>query len=358
MAYYQKLIIYFFSGTGNAKRSSEWIIEVAKEYNLDTELINIDAYKFENPPDFKEKSLIGFCSPTHGFNLPPIMLKFIYHFPKVKNADFFILNTRAGMKLYKIFLPGLSGFAQILPAIYLRLKGYKVVGMQPMDLPSNWISLHPGLREKVVHSIFERCEKITKKFADKIINGNKVYKALLSLPIDLAISPVGIAYYFFGRFAIAKTFIATDDCTQCGLCQENCPVNAIEKIHDRLYWTFNCESCMHCMNHCPQRAIETAHSYTALVWWAAFSVLPMFVVNMVVDSQITSISIESVEATLLYYFIETVVGLIIIYLAYKILHFLMRFKFFNKIIAYTLLTKYKFWRRYKAPLRKNHDILL
>ncbi|RLD78197.1 MAG: hypothetical protein DRJ07_13565 [Bacteroidetes bacterium] len=350
--YYQKLIIYYFSGTGNAKRASEWIVEVAKEHEVETELINIDSYNFEKTPDFKEKTLIGFCSPTHGFNLPPIMLKFIYHFPKVNNADFFILNTRAGMKLYKLFLPGLSGLAQLLPAIYLRLKGYRVVGMQPMDLPSNWISIHPGLREKVIHSIFKRCEKITKKFAIKIISGKKVYKALLSLPIDLAISPVSLAYYFFGRFAIAKTFIATDSCNDCGLCQINCPVNAIEKIHDRMYWTFDCESCMHCMNYCPQRAIETAHSYTFFVWWLAFSILPMCVVNHVVESGLWNIYKGSSQANLLYYIVEFAGGFMIIYLAYKILHFLMRFKFFNKIIAYTSLTKYKFWRRYKAPVRK------
>jgi len=88
MAYYQKLIIYYFSGTGNAKRASEWIIDVANEHSLKTELINIDAYKFENSPQSDKKTLIGFCSPTHGFNLPPIMLKFIYHFPKVRNSDF------------------------------------------------------------------------------------------------------------------------------------------------------------------------------------------------------------------------------------------------------------------------------
>ena len=40
---YQKLIIYYFSGTGNAKRASEWIIDIAKEHELEAELINIDS---------------------------------------------------------------------------------------------------------------------------------------------------------------------------------------------------------------------------------------------------------------------------------------------------------------------------
>ncbi|MEN8119191.1 MAG: EFR1 family ferrodoxin [Bacteroidota bacterium] len=350
MIAYKKLIVYYFSGTGNAKRASEWIIDVAKEQSIDVELININGFKFKKTPYLEQRTLIGLCSPTHGFNLPPIMLKFIYNFPKVNNADFFILNTRAGMKLYKIFLPGLSGVAQILPTIYLKLKGYKVVGMQPMDLPSNWISLHPGLRKKVIHSIFERCEKITKSFANKILNGKKVYKALLSLPIDLAISPISLAYYFFGRFVIAKTFISTDACTNCGLCQKNCPVNAIEKINDQLYWTFDCESCMHCMNYCPQRAIETAHSFTFLIWWVAFSVLPMLAVNQAVKNEFWNIQKGTSRADILYYFVEFAGGLLIIYLAYRFLHYLMRFKFFNKLIAYTSLTKYRFWRRYKAPV--------
>lgn len=44
--------------------------------------------------------------------------------------------------------PGLSGLALILPALMLRLKGYRIKGLRPLDLPSNWISLHPGLRGK------------------------------------------------------------------------------------------------------------------------------------------------------------------------------------------------------------------
>jgi hypothetical protein len=91
--------------------------------------------------------------------------------------------------------PGMSGLAQLFPATILLLKGYKIKGLQPMDLPSNWISIHPGLRQKVVVSIFQRCEKISKRFAARILNGERVFKGLLSLPIDLLISPI-LRYYF------------------------------------------------------------------------------------------------------------------------------------------------------------------
>ncbi|NJO92099.1 MAG: 4Fe-4S dicluster domain-containing protein [Chloroflexia bacterium] len=312
-------------------------------------MINIDHYKFPEKIDFDEHTLIGICGPTHGFNFPPIVINFLFRFPNAGKANVFILNTRAGMKLYKLFLPGLSGLAQYLAAIVMRLKGYRIVGMQPMDLPSNWISLHPGLHQKVVESIFHRCKRITTRFANKILDGKTVYKALISLPIDLAIAPVSFGYYLVGRFAIAKTFIATDACTNCGLCEKKCPVGAIKNSEVRPYWTFDCESCMHCMNHCPERAIETALGFTAILWWIAFSLIPISLLKIILDANVFGVNEHFWLSKLIYYFIFIGGGLFIVFLAYRILHFLMRFTLFSKIITYTSLTKYKFWRRYKAP---------
>ncbi len=349
MRNYSKLIVFYFSGTGNAKKAAEWIVKSAVEKGFQTELINIDHYKIDEKSLFNEQTLIGFCSPTHGFNLPPIMLQFIFQFPKSKGANVFLLNTRAGMKLYKLFLPGLSGIAQYFPALMLRLKGYRIVGMQPMDLPSNWISIHPGLKQKVVDSIFFRCKKIALRFADKILSGKKVYTAFWSLPFDLAIAPISLGYYLIGRFAIAKTFVANQNCNQCGLCVKNCPVNAIKMIDNRPFWTFDCESCMHCMNHCPKRSIETAFGFTVILWWAVFSIIPFFALKIMLDKQIFPIHSNSIWAELIYLFFQSIVALLIIYGAYRLLHFLMKFSFFNKIITNTSLSHYKFWRRYKAP---------
>lgn len=346
---FETLIIYYFSGTGNAKRAAEWIIEVAKQNGLNTELIKIDHYKFEQKPEFNQKTLVGFCGPTHGFNFPPIMMHFIFRFPGLGKASVFILNTRGGLKMSKLFLPGLSGLTQYMAAIVLAIKGYKIVGMQPLDMPSNWISLHPGLKPKIIDSIIKRCQEIVKRFANKTLQGKRSYKAFISLPFDLAVVPISLAYYLVGRFAIAKTFVATDACTNCGLCEKSCPVGAIKNSKIRPYWTFECESCMHCMNYCPERAIETALGFTAILWWFVFSLIPLWGLKMVFDNSFLNISYNQTFATLIYYFLFSVGALFIIFLSYRLLYFLMRFKFFNKIISYTSLTRYSFWRRYKIP---------
>jgi len=165
---FKRLIVYYFSGTGNAKTAAHWIVENAKTRGLDTDIVRIE--KGTPAPDkcFKEKTLIGFCFPTHGFNTAPIVIDFIRRFPRSGNTKVFLLNTRAGMKIYKLFTPGMSGLALWWPALILWLKGYHCIGYQPLDLPSNWISLHPGLRQKVVDSIFIRCNKIIDRFTQEI----------------------------------------------------------------------------------------------------------------------------------------------------------------------------------------------
>ena len=120
---YDNLIIYYFSGTGNARNAAKWIIKVGQENGLRTQLINIDRFEEIEHPHLTSKTLIGFCSPTHGFNLPPIVIKFIRKFPKVKDVDAFILNTRGGLKLHKLFLPGLSGLSSITTGVDPKLQG-------------------------------------------------------------------------------------------------------------------------------------------------------------------------------------------------------------------------------------------
>ncbi len=348
METYQNLLIYYFSGTGNAKRVAQWMLQVAKERGLNTQLINIDRFEQVIIPKLAGKTLLGFCSPTHGFNLPPIMLEFINKFPKkTVDADVFILNTRAGMKLSKIFLPGLSGVAQYLPAIILRLKGYKIVGMQPMDMPSNWISLHPGLRSVVVESIHERCKEKSINAMNKMLDGRKIRKAFLSLPFDLAIAPICLGYYFVGRFMLAKTFVATSACTSCGLCMKQCPVNAIKLVDNRMYWRYNCESCMRCMNHCPARAIETAHGLTALSSWIAVSLFGI-ILAYVLNVKHLDIAADSWIAAVIYWIVGPIFCIFVFALIYRLFHFLMRYKFFDWLITYTSLTKFGFWRRYKV----------
>jgi len=347
---FQNLVVYYFSGTGNARNSAEWIFHEAKQKGLNTRLIKMDRAIRPEIPDFPTgRTLIGFCFPTHGFNAAPAALSYVSKYPKLKDSKVFLLNTRAGMKISKMFTPGISGLALILPAIILMFKGYSIVAMKPVDLPSNWVSIHPGLRKKVIDSMFVHWHKNVVRFANTILAGKKAWRGLYDLPLDLLIAPIAIAYYFFGRYCLSKTFIATDACTSCEKCVKECPVGALKMKGKYPFWTYRCESCMRCMNHCRERAIETAHGIIIPLWYLLWSVVPpLLFVRFIHASEVLE-GLGSGWRELIYNIIWMIVFLGFTFIAYRLLHFLMRFRIVNLVVTYTSLTKYRFWRRYKAP---------
>ena len=358
MTVYSNLEIYHFSGTGNCMSAANWIGSKTEEFQSTVSVLPID--RNLKPLQVSNlKTLTGFCFPAHGFSLPWYMLKFIVRFPKATKGrkDAFVLNTRAGMKLYKIFTPGLSGLALIIPIILLLLKGYRIKGVLPLDMPSNWISIHPGIRAKVVDSITNRCKSIVDKFSEKLLQGKTTIHPIfwVFLPLDIIVSPISIGYMAIGRFFLAKTFFASTKCNNCRICEEKCPVGAIKIVNNRPYWQFRCESCMRCMNICPQKTINTAHLLAFSILWAS-ALIPFY--GDIIDFIKENLgSIYSTIPSLVELTITTLICLPFFWSIYGIYHQLIRAKTINNIFTYTSFTYY--WRRYiakgvKASSFKSH----
>ncbi len=343
------LSIYYFSGTGNAKSVALWIKKTADNNNINTTIINIADLENRKNIAVPENTVVGICSPTHGFNFPPIVLNFITRFPRSNNNKVFLINTRAGLKMGKYFVPGISGIALLLSAFILLIKGYRVIGMRSIDLPSNWISIHPGIKRPVVESIFERRKSDTINFANKIIAGKRVYRAFIDILQDIIIAPVAIGYYLIGRFVFAKSFIASHDCSHCNICVEKCPVKAIKIVDNRCYWSYKCESCMQCMNNCPERAIETAHGFVIGVSFIIYNVILIWIYKITDFHDITGSFTPGIAFEMIESITNTVIYISLLFLFYRIMHYLLRFRLFERLIVYSSLTKYRFWRRYRAP---------
>ena len=342
MMVYQKVIVYYFSGTGNSRNVATWVSNIAKENSIECQLVNIaltTQFPIEPP---EADALVIFVSPVHGFNYPPVMLSFIAHFPKGSN-DVILMNTRAGMLIGKWITPGLTGIAFYLAALFLKLKGYSINGMLPVDLPSNWISVHPGLNQKTVLYLHMKMKIKVSKYAGKVFAGAKSYPALWEVVQDIAISPIALGYYFLGRFVLSKTYYASSACDNCGICIRNCPVKAIEMVGDRPFWKLTCESCMRCVGNCPKKAIETAHGFIVLVS-VLFQIGLIGTLNKYFPDLIAKVNPYFYE-----WILQFLLFLGFLMICYRIMHFLMKYNWFNKLMVYTSLTYYKFWgRRYKA----------
>ncbi len=347
---FHKVLIYYFSGTGNAKNTAFWIADEVKKQGVDLQIINIAKIQDQDIRQPAEHTLIGFISPTHGFHFPEIMRTFIKRFPKASNCSAFIANTRAGLRVGKVFLPGISGVLHYWSSLILIRKGFKIVGLYPVDLPSNWLSLHPAVRKNGIELMYQRIQPKVRRFAAKILEGKTSYRALYDILQDILIAPISILYNLFGRYFFAKSFIASAACDMCGLCEKNCPVQAIKQVDTRLFWTLKCESCMKCMNECPKKAIETAHGFLILAS-IIFTGFLTYLINLIlrfspfVDWQV--LQNETVKSILL-----TVLFFPLLFIGYRIMHWLMRYRLFERIFVLSAFTKYKFWGRYKAPNKR------
>jgi Pyruvate/2-oxoacid:ferredoxin oxidoreductase delta subunit len=341
------LRFYYFSGTGNAEKVVRWIAAEAKLQNIDCTISDISTLESRRALKPNEQETIVFSSPTHGFNFPPVMLHFIFRFPRGKGQKVIIINTRAGMKLHKLFLPGISGIAQLLAAIIMLLKGYKIQAMYPVDLPSNWISLHPGLRQKVIASITRRREVQVRAFArEKVIPGKRKLKALRDIVQDILLLPIAIVYYLFGRFFLAKTFYASKSCNRCMACVKQCPIQAIKVVDKRPFWSYHCESCMRCMNLCPQRAIETCHGFAFAIFYLLNTLLLGWVYSYFQVGDLYAKFISEALVGTVTFIVNWTLLLFLYVFSYRIMHYLLRFVWFERVIKYTSLTYWKFWRRY------------
>lgn len=342
MTGYRKLEVYYFSGTGNSENVAKWMADIAREMDMDVGLINIAAIDRMSIPPPDKAALLAFVSPVHGFNYPPVMLSFIRRFPKGTNS-ILLMNTRGGMRIGEWNTPGISGVTFYLSGLILKLKGYKIKAMFPVDLPSNWMSVHPGLNARTVKFLHDRNQEKVHRFARIVFAGGRDFRGVREIIQDTMMAPIALGYYLVGRFFLAKTYYASSDCDQCGLCIRSCPVQAIKMVDSRPFWTFRCESCMHCMSHCPKRAIETAHGSMIVLW-----LLSSVVFSGIFHSRFKEWFFD-VENPFAGFMLESALFLGLLAVWYRLMHYAMRFKLVERLVVYTSLTKYKFWgRRYIA----------
>lgn len=333
-----QVIVFYFSGTGNAKQIASWFAEFAEKKGFDCKLVNIQNINRKTITSYASDKLLMIISPVHGFNYPKITLNFIIRFPKGNNRVV-LMNTRAGMRIGRWITPGISGISFYVASLILKIKGYKIQGMIPFDMPSNWLTLHPALKlksVKLLHKVnYDRVEKHAGKiFAEK--NDFFAFKEILQ---DLLVSPIALGYFLIGQFGLAKTFYASTACDNCGLCIKQCPLNAIKMLKSRPFWTFKCESCMKCMNNCPKKAIEAGQAFLIIISVIS-SITASLLLNHLFFVKLSSGFIHSLLFALVFF--------LFIVVFYRLQHLLLRYKFTAKIISFLSLTHYKFWGRYKS----------
>ena len=345
------------SGTGNSYRVAEWVSRIAEKEGIPKVEFSSIETGIADEREQEGTGILGLVMPAHGFTTPWHMIKFACKLPRTRQSHAFSISTRAGLKFGKIFPPGLSGTATFLTALILFLKGYNVRGTTAIDMPSNWMSLHSGLKHSKAEAVIKRNKPKAESFMQAILSGRKQWLTLNNLYESiggLLLLPVSVLYLFAARFFLAKLFFSNWKCNSCGICAEKCPVEAISmrgKGKARPYWKYNCESCMRCMAFCPVEAVEAGHSWGVILFYITCSAAAMHFLSLL-KSHISALNfisglwLESIFVLLYFYFALGV--------SYFFFSLIVRIPIINRLFTLTTLTHW--YRRYHEPQTKLKDL--
>ena len=358
---YKKVKIYFSSGTGNSYRVAVWVHEFCQSKDIDSEVIPIDIADPKSEIDSSPDNLVVLTFPTHGLLPPWSMIKFIFRMPFKKSARIFALPTRGSFLIGPLLVPGIAGYASILPILVSLFKGYHPKGSLSLDMPANVISIHSRLSDWKIDRIKRGAKSRVERHFSNLLNGGSVWFTLNNLweyfwsILLLRYWPLWtIAYLLLGRFFMGKVMFANNKCISCGVCAETCPNNAIAmlgKENPRPLWRYNCEHCLRCMNYCRQKAVEAGHSWGVLLYFLCGFPLALYIFRYawghypVVKNYYNYWTFEIVNC--IYYYP-------VIIIAYYIFYQLIRVRFINSIFTYTTLTR--IFRRYHEPETSLNDL--
>lgn len=298
------------------------------------------------------ENLTVVVTPTHGFTAPWSVIKYCLLLPWGRGAAAAVVATRAGTKIGRLFLPGLDGTAAYILSLILFLRGYRIRGAIGIDMPSNWLAVHPGFKRENAEAIIARSRPKADRFFARIFSGRRFFGSWVSFPLGLMLVPVSAGYLLYGRILLGKLMFASNRCDGCGLCARKCPERAIRMVGrtPRPYWTIHCESCMRCMSVCPSKAVEASHALAVIMVMLVVSFPPALLAVRLVEAFFKGIPFGAV--------LEFVLGWALTLTAYCILYLLfsllIRLRPIHAFFSYATLTR--LFRRYLEPGTSIRDL--
>lgn len=241
-----KFMIFYFSGTGNSLYVAQKLFE-----NDDTELVDIAEALHEKRFEYevKDDEKIGFVFPVYFYGLPSLVSEFVDNLTIKNNSKPFIYSV--------ITCGGSIGNADKMLRKLLKKRNLELTSSFSVLMPSNYTMMYDVPTTEEQNLILQDAEKEIEKIAKLIETdkkGNFAFHGYFSI-----FTP--IVYPIYGIYRKTKNFYATEDCNNCGLCEEMCPSEVIQIKNGNPVWIGEkCSHCSMCINHCPQRAIQYGNS--------------------------------------------------------------------------------------------------
>lgn len=247
-----KMLVLYSSGTGNTKFACEVARIVIERAGHE---VTMKTYKKVAGEGLEGFDAYCFAAPVYEWAPARNVEQFVGSMPRLDGKFAFMLTSSAGAK----------GQATQLFATALKRKGLTVLGDHNLICPDSWGGTRRWsyMRDEgspTVESVRELVAFVEKMLTriEEFIDGKPVQAP------TYRVKPTGL--YWASRVSrlapsarakMGKKKVDEAACTQCRVCEKNCPVGAISLDP---YPEFNrdCIACWSCVNMCPADCITTA----------------------------------------------------------------------------------------------------
>lgn len=245
--YYLRIMIFYFSGTGNTFWVAKTIAQATGDCLIDlAEALRNKQFDFT----LKDEERLGFCFPTHGWQPPHLVRCFINK-----------ANIRCGSDTYVYAITTCGdnmGEAMIILNRDLKKKGLHASTQFSVVMPESYVCL-PFMHTDTPKREKEKIEQARQQLK----HISEVVKAKLTCVVELerGATPRLYSYVigaFFNRFMVGDKHFEVDAeaCIRCGKCEKICPVDNVKGAPPTWIHNGQCTSCLACYHHCPTHAIN------------------------------------------------------------------------------------------------------
>ena len=240
-----KVVIYYFSGTGNTELTVKKWAEEAIKHNIELDLVNIEKVN-DTEIDASGYDKIGFGYPIHAFNAPRNILKFAKRFKKLekKTPAFAVMVSGEYMNL--------NHSSHLKLASILKRKNIYFESEYHYIMPYNMIFRHT---EKRAFQMYKTMNELVPLDVEDYLVNNKPHKLKKHkfmrtftwlLRIEQLFAPVN-----------GKTYrINKKKCIKCMKCVNSCPTQNIEFVDGKFKFHNRCLCCTRCSFYCPTNAFS------------------------------------------------------------------------------------------------------
>ena len=233
-------MIFYFSGTGNSRWAAERLATLTGEKMF---FIPKELQKGICSYELAEDERIGFCFPTHGWQPPKIVRRFI--------EQLSIINSK-GHYCYALTTCGDSiGLTMEMLNRELERAGIPTASsMFSLTMPESYVCL------PFMYTDNPQREKEKIAIADQLLEQYAVM--ILERRHGEILTTRGFAPWLMSHVIGSYFNRCKDLCIGCHRCEQVCPTGDVLFTKDLPTWKHNgsCTSCLACYHHCPHHAIN------------------------------------------------------------------------------------------------------